>query len=228
MIKLLARDDETGRIGTYQAPFTVPNLNREEQRVPISSVVLSSQRVPLSDALYSVKQKTAAEAVNPLVLRRAEADAERHARVQQERATCTCSCRPTSAARRRRSRWSRSSRFYRGDVKAFETAPLAVTDGLDAKSKAVPLRFSVPLDELRHRPLRLPGHRARSDRPEGRLLARADRHRAMTRSRVKIIDGLHKFHEFESGRLHLTRCPAHALASRRPAAQRRTSACSIR
>ena len=35
--------------------------------MPISSVVLSSQRVPLSDALYSVKQKIAAEAANPLV-----------------------------------------------------------------------------------------------------------------------------------------------------------------
>ena len=28
VIKLLARDAETGRIGTYQAPFTIPNLNR--------------------------------------------------------------------------------------------------------------------------------------------------------------------------------------------------------
>ena len=67
VIKLLARDEETGRIGTYQAPFAVPNLNKEAQRVPISTVVLSSQRVPLSDALYSVKQKAAAEAANPLV-----------------------------------------------------------------------------------------------------------------------------------------------------------------
>ena len=35
--------------------------------MPISSVVLSSQRVPVGDALYSVKQKIAAESVNPLV-----------------------------------------------------------------------------------------------------------------------------------------------------------------
>jgi hypothetical protein len=36
--------------------------------------------------------------------------------------------------------------FYQGDVKAFETAPLAVTSGLDPRSKAVPLRFSLPLE----------------------------------------------------------------------------------
>ena len=36
--------------------------------------------------------------------------------------------------------------FYRGQTKAFETAPLPVTEGLDAKSKAVPLRFSLALE----------------------------------------------------------------------------------
>lgn len=38
--------------------------------------------------------------------------------------------------------------FYRGTVKAFETAPLQITEGLNPKSKAVPLRFSVPLEKL--------------------------------------------------------------------------------
>jgi hypothetical protein len=38
--------------------------------------------------------------------------------------------------------------FYRGDVKAFETTPVPVTDGLEPSSKAVPLRLSVPLASL--------------------------------------------------------------------------------
>jgi hypothetical protein len=38
--------------------------------------------------------------------------------------------------------------FYRGKVKAFETEPLAVTDGLNPKTKALPLKFSVPLAKL--------------------------------------------------------------------------------
>jgi len=38
--------------------------------------------------------------------------------------------------------------FYQGQVKTFETAPLAVAQGLDAKSKAVPLRFVLPLEKL--------------------------------------------------------------------------------
>jgi VWFA-related protein len=145
VIKLLARDEETGRIGTYQAPFAVPNLNKEAQRVPISTVVLSSQRVPLSDALYSVKQKAAAEAANPLVH-----DGEKlvpsvtrvfskgrdlyiFAQAYQRAFTTT---QPLVAF----------VSFYRGDLKAFETAPMMVTEGLDPRTKAVPLRFSVPLE----------------------------------------------------------------------------------
>ena len=56
VIKFLARDDETGRIGTYQTIFVVPNLNKEDKRVPISSVVLSSQRVDLKEALFDVEK----------------------------------------------------------------------------------------------------------------------------------------------------------------------------
>jgi len=69
-IKFLARDDETGRIGTYQANFVVPNLNKELKRIPISAVVLSSQRVDLKDAIYDAaktKERAKEEAANPLV-----------------------------------------------------------------------------------------------------------------------------------------------------------------
>ena len=69
MIKFLARDDETGRIGTYQTTFVIPNLNKEEKRIPISTVVLSSQRVPFSEALLNVQKTDAQKNTNadPLV-----------------------------------------------------------------------------------------------------------------------------------------------------------------
>jgi len=33
-------------------------------------------------------------------------------------------------------------------VKVYEAPPVAITDGLDARSKAVPIRLTVPLDSL--------------------------------------------------------------------------------
>ena len=147
LIKYLARDAETGRIGTYQMSFAIPNLNKEDKRVPISSVVLSSQRVALGDSIYNVKQKIDAEAANPLVLdgqklipsvtRVFSKSRDLYVFLQAYERDATTT-RPIVAF----------VSFYQGQVKAFETAPLAVTEGLDAKSKGVPLRFSLSLEKL--------------------------------------------------------------------------------
>jgi hypothetical protein len=147
VIKLLARDAETGRMGTYQASFTVPNLVREEKRVPISSVVLGAQRVPLTESLYTVQQKLETETVNPLVYdgqklipsvtRVFSTSRDLHVFLQvYERGAATTQPLIAFVA------------LYRGQVKAFETPALAVTEGLDPKTKAVPLRFSLSLGAL--------------------------------------------------------------------------------
>jgi VWFA-related protein len=144
VIKFLARDAETGRIGTYHTSFAVPNLNRVEKGLPISSVVLSSQRVSLGDELYSVRN-AAAQRANPLVhdgqklipsvTRVFSKVRDMHVFLQAyERGAV--STRPLVAF----------VTFYRGDAKMLETQPVVVTDGLEATSKAVPLRFSIPLE----------------------------------------------------------------------------------
>lgn len=69
-IKFLARDDETGRIGTFQTVFVIPNLAKMIKQLPISSVVLSTQRVDTKQALYNTmkgKEQAKNDAVNPLV-----------------------------------------------------------------------------------------------------------------------------------------------------------------
>ena len=84
-IKFLARDDETGRIGTYQSTFVIPNLNKEEKRVPISSVVLSSQRIELKDALYNAaKRQGQRRDGQPVGPQWTEIDSQRDSGVQQE------------------------------------------------------------------------------------------------------------------------------------------------
>src|SRR5438552_1221357 len=56
VIQFLARHAATGRIGMYQTSFVVPNLMKEDKRIPISSVVLSSQRVDMREALYNASK----------------------------------------------------------------------------------------------------------------------------------------------------------------------------
>lgn len=145
-MKFLARDDETGRIGTYLNKFVIPNLNKEQKRIPISSVVLSGQRVDLRDALYTAG-KDKGPVVNPLI--------------QDGQKLIPSVTRVFSTRRdmyvylQAYERGAASTQplvafvsFYRGQAKAFETPPLPVTEGMDLKSKAVPLRFSLALGKL--------------------------------------------------------------------------------
>jgi len=149
VIKFLARDAEAGRLGTYQTSFTIPNLNREEVRLPISSVVLSSQRVPFGEELHTVKNNLSSQAqsqsplvfqgekIIPSVTRVFSTARDLYVLLQAYERGAT-ETQPLVAF----------FTFYKGDVKAFETQPIQVTDGLDARSKAVPLRFSIPLQGI--------------------------------------------------------------------------------
>jgi VWFA-related protein len=145
-LKLLARDDETGRIGTYMTKIVVPNLDKEQQRIPISSVVLSGQRVDPRDALFSAKEKDKVS-VNPLieggqelvpsVTRVFSRSRDMFVYLQVYRRGATPD-QPLIAF----------VTFYRGQVKAFETPPLAVTESMDNRLKTAPLRFRLSLNKL--------------------------------------------------------------------------------
>jgi len=147
VIKVLARDATTGRIGTFLSPFVVPNLDREKVRLPISTVVLSSQQQPLGDALHSVKQKVASDAVNPLVHDGVKTVPSVTRTFNRDR--------PLFVFLQAYERDAAAMRplvafvsLYKGAARIFEAAPIDVKDGWDPKSKAVPIRFVVPLTEV--------------------------------------------------------------------------------
>jgi VWFA-related protein len=149
-LKLLARDAETGRIGTYETSFVIPNLNNEDKRIAISSVVLSSQRVDLRDALFNAvkdKDQSKAEALNPLVANGQKLipsvtrvfsksrDMYVYLQAYEQGAPAT---QPIIGF----------VSFYRGQTKAFETQALEVKEGAPNRLKTMPLQLSIPLKTL--------------------------------------------------------------------------------
>jgi VWFA-related protein len=163
-IKFLARDDETGRIGTYQTEFIIPNLNKETRRVRISSVVLSSQRVDQKEALYNVagaKEAARNDAANPLVkdgrklipsvTRVFSTDRDLYVYLQayvsdaastsQTGPAATSSTRPAAPL-------IAFVSLYRDQKKAFETPSIAVAPLPGSRLGTVPLSFSVNLTDL--------------------------------------------------------------------------------
>ncbi len=165
-MKFLARDDETGRIGTYQSEFTIPNLNKETTRVPISSVVLSSQRVDTRDALYNAakaKQQVKDDSKNPLVqeglklipsvTRVFNTGREMYVYLQAYNggSTTTAAAPATTtapAAPKPAGPLIAFVTLYRDDKKAFESAPVAVTAAADSRLGIVPLSFRIGLSDL--------------------------------------------------------------------------------
>jgi len=66
-LKFLARENETGKMGTFETKFVVPDLTTEAAYLPISSVVLSYQREKLSAALASAEKDKKLLGANPLI-----------------------------------------------------------------------------------------------------------------------------------------------------------------
>ena len=149
-IKLLARDDVTGRIGTFQTTFVIPNLNREATRVPISSVVLSSQLTAVKSTLYNAaKDKDVAK------------DAAFDPMVQNGQKMLPSVTRVFSKARNLYvflQAYQQNAEtaepllayvsLYRGQTRALETRPIEVARAVSPKLQALPVNFTVALGDV--------------------------------------------------------------------------------
>ena len=145
-----ARDDETGRIGTYQASFIVPNLNRETKRVAVSSIVLSSQQIDVHDAIYNAakeKEQNKAEAVDPLV-QNGRKFIPSVTRVFSQTRPMYVYLQAYEHNVETEQQLLAFVSFYRGTAKVFETQPLEVSSGLNNSLRAIPLNFTIPLNGL--------------------------------------------------------------------------------
>jgi VWFA-related protein len=178
MIKFLARDDETGRIGTYQTTFVIPNLNKVQNRIPLSAVVLSSQRVDLKDAIYDAakaKDRAKDDAVNPLVqngkkfipsvtrvfgtgkqiyvyfqaYKQQAAQATAQPQTTNGRAGAPNTGTPaTTPAANLQQPLFAFVSLYQGGKKLFETPPKSITPSATSRLGTMPLTFDLGADSL--------------------------------------------------------------------------------
>jgi VWFA-related protein len=168
-IKFLARDDVTGRIGTYQTEFVIPNLNKVVTRLPISSVVLSSQRVDLKDALYNAtkgKKQAKDDASNPLVesgfklipsvtrvfngAREMYVYLQAYAGGGPSPSPPAPSAKPTEPEQQAKATPPLVAMvsFYKDHAKVYQTGPVAVTPLAASRLGVVPLSFHIGLGQL--------------------------------------------------------------------------------
>ncbi len=146
-IKFLARENETGKMGTFEATFTVPDLSTDVGMLPISSVILSNQREKTTETVGTAGPNRRLVAANPLVQNGEKLipSVTRVFRKDQSMYVFLQAYEPTAE---KTETLTATLSFYRGAVKAFETDPLRITEGLNALTKSVPVSFSFPLAKL--------------------------------------------------------------------------------
>jgi VWFA-related protein len=149
-IKVLARDDETGRIGTFQTSFVIPNLIKETKRVPISSVVLSGQRQPYANAIYNVangKEQAKQTAVDPLV-QNGQQLVPSVTRVFSKGRSLYVYLQAYEQGAATAQPLMGYVSFYQGQTKVYETQPVEVSPNPNTRLETAPLNFTVNLSQL--------------------------------------------------------------------------------
>jgi hypothetical protein len=144
-IKFVIRDRVTDRMGTYQTVVVIPNLMREANNLPISSVVLGSELVNSDDVLASALQPRSFSTADPLIIegRKLIPNVTRTFRNRRDlivafQAYEFNATEPLTAF----------VTLYRGQTKVFETAPLTVKDDLSRAFRILPFQLRVPLQAL--------------------------------------------------------------------------------
>ena len=148
-IKVLARENSSGKMGTYEGKFTIPNLNTATGggSLRISSVVWSNQREAVKSAVGGVSYDRRGSNSDPLIqdgqklipniLRVFRTD--QNLFVYLEVYDPAPSPSPSVAA---------ALTFYRGRVKAYTSAPVRLTQTMSDRPGVMPVKFQIPLSAL--------------------------------------------------------------------------------
>jgi VWFA-related protein len=149
-LKFLTRENETGKMGTYETNIVVPDLAADQPtKIKTSSIVLSSQRQPLKSALAKADPNSKVEEDNPLVdegqqlvpsiTRVFRKDQNLYVYMEVYDPTLGADQKPSVAA---------TLGFYRGKNKLFESEPVYLDAFIPKRGQTLPVKFQVPLSKL--------------------------------------------------------------------------------
>ncbi len=152
-MKFLVRENQTGKMGTFETRFTVPDLAADTSGLKLSSIIWSSQREPVKAVVGAAEKLTKKDAVaNPLI------DGEEKIvpnitgifrRSQNLYVTFDVyDALPDPKDRKARRVKVSMSWFNQKGAKAFEIGPLDANVVAQTRPEAVPVKIQVPLQQL--------------------------------------------------------------------------------
>jgi VWFA-related protein len=152
-MKFVVRENVTGKMGTFETRFTVPDLSADTTGLKLSSIVWSGQREPLKAAVGAAEKITEKESLaNPLIVN-GEKVVPNITRVFRRGQNLYVTfdvydAQPDPAdAKTRRVKVSMSL-FNSKGAKAFEVGPVDATQLAATRPGAVPVQIQIPLSSL--------------------------------------------------------------------------------
>jgi hypothetical protein len=149
-LKFLARENETGKMGTYETKFVIPDLAPDKPTVlKTSSVIWSSQRQLLKDSLASADPKKKVVESDPLVQ-----DGQKlipsitHVFRKDQNLYVYMEVYDPGLDQSQKPSVSATLSFYRGKTKSFESEPVRLDSFLAKRGMTLPISFQTPLSQL--------------------------------------------------------------------------------
>jgi VWFA-related protein len=149
-LRFLARENLTGKMGTFETKFNVPDLAQETKTLRLSSVVWSSQRETLS-AVVGAADKNKKEMANHPLVQNGQKLVPSITRVFRKDQNLYVYLEVYDAMldpERKAANVSAELTLYQGARKAFESNPIQLSEPAANRPGVLPLQFQVPLAKL--------------------------------------------------------------------------------
>jgi VWFA-related protein len=146
-LRFLARENQNGKMGTFEMKFTVPDLSKQATSVRMSSVVWSNQREPLTASIGTAGANKKLLSEHPLVDNGTKLipDITRVFRKDQKLYVYFEVYDPGTVAT---PSVSAELMMFRGKSKAFESQPVRVTKPKSGRPNTLAFEFQMPLANI--------------------------------------------------------------------------------
>lgn len=153
-MKFVVRENLTGKMGTFDARFTVPDLSADTAGLKLSSIIWSNQREPLQAAVGVAEKVSHKEvAANPLIVDNQKIVPNiTHVFRRDQNLYVTFDVydsTPDPTAPKTRGVKVSMSLFTAKGAKAFEIGPIGATQLGSTRPEAVPVQVQVPLKDIK-------------------------------------------------------------------------------
>jgi VWFA-related protein len=152
-MKFVVRENITGKMGTFDTKFTVPDLSADTSGLKLSTVILSNQREPVTAVVGTAERFSQKEVrANPLIVGDSKVVPNINHVFRRNQSLYVnfdvYDALPDPANTKNRRVKVSLSLFNKKSVKTFEVGPIEATQLAATRPEAVPVQIAIPLKDV--------------------------------------------------------------------------------